>query len=679
MAFIPDSPKAGFIPDNAPPANPIAAIGSTPSAPNPRASTTPQSPVNEAAPIPGSSPDAPSTANLYGSTIDRMKASFGNTPGLKPFVEKDSSGKATGFSNTQKNKDGDLVAQYTDGKWYKDNQDLSHPLNWIAGHTGGALPTGGMGVGAVGGGALAGMAGLPEGPLAIGTGYAGGVAGAGFGSGVGEGIRANIGKILKTYQGDVTPSMKDQAVQGGMAEAIGKPVGAAIGAIPGVKQAANTVADYTIRPALSKLSQIMSLTGVDPKAAMRLLQRPSQVMGSTVGDSVSKTAEETAAELANSTSNEKNVYDAAQNKFLQNASPQISTNNAVGAIDSTLQRPGYTPNSFGYGAFDSDEVGQLQALKRAFKSRAPGTGETGGYWEMKSPQPKTAAEAEQFARNNKPDIEASTNVATNAPVEGGGPPALNTPSTNFPPPAVKPTPPPFSETGDDSVGMGYKSFQGPELGGLQNSQSPQELAGNLQYLRQASKPGYYNAKGAAQFRSDANAGVNASVLGGLKKDLYNDGPAGQEFMDANNRSAKFMDNVDMMKGAENPATAESWASNLFGKNRTATQKATQSTVPQSYEKLADIGAYKSFDSADKLPVLFGPTGRGALGATAAAIGMHGDPGIAATAAVLGTLTHPRVQRSLLNMSGQVINNKVPSMAIKAMNPWGNGNDNQGGQ
>lgn len=640
MAFIPDSPaKSSFVPDNSAPTNPVAAIGSTPAPPE------------------GSSPDAPATADLFGNDWQRIKSSFGDTKGVQNLVQ------GNGYKNVQRNKSGEMVGQYAgDNKWYKDTQGMAHPLNWLEGHTGGALPTAGMAGGAVVGGGLAAGLTAPTGPGALAAGYAGGVAGAGAGGGLGEAARVGVGKVLGVNDGEVLPQVKDEAINSAEMEAIGKPVGEAVAAIPGVKPAANWVADRTVRPALARLSQLASLGGTNYDAAMRLLQRPAQVLGSTADGQVAQTAKEGAAELAAATKESRKGYSASQNKFFQQAPPVISTDNAVGAVDQTLGNIGYKPNSSGYGAFDGDQVTGLQKMKRSFQTEAP---KTYGMAPDGAPTPPGAPPMPGVSR---PDIEVGRGI-----VPQGGDVSINSPGaqnrTN--PLAMQDNAPGTGNTGGDSP-IGMDKISDPKL---VNQQSPKELAGNLQYLRQASKPGSYTAKGAAKFRPDAEAGANKAILGGLKEDFHAAGSAGQEFNAADDKAAQFMTDADNLKGIENPVNAESWANGFGRKNKTAIQQSAQSAIPQTYEKLADIGAYNSFGN-DGAKQVFGPTSR-AVALMAAGNGMEmasGHPlGFAGNAALgawaLGS--YPGVQRAGLGMAGKMINQQAGPVAARMLNPWAN--------
>lgn len=631
MPFEPDAPSSGFIPDQ-PPTNPTLAMGNL-----------------------GSAPEAPLQAHLYGDDFGRMRSSFADEGNRKKIAEK------VGFSQVHRNKDGDLVGKYADGKWYRDLQGPHNPINWLEGHLGGSLPTIGMGVGGVVGGGLAGLAGLETGPGALATGYAGGVGGAGVGGGIGKTMQAGIGKLLGVNDEGLAEQGLEGAKEGALAEAIGKPVGALIGAIPGVKPVANYVADRTIRPAIAGASKLISLGGAPFGAGMRTLQRPKQVLGALGAGNVAKVASEGAAELEAKTRAEQELYDSAQNQFFRDAPPMIPTNNAVGEINSTLKRPGYLPNRSGYGAFDHDEVGELGRLKRSLQTRQP------GFWEMaEGGAPGAPGASPEFSPTTpgKPDIEVSRAVATPGAPE---PPALNTPVKSQNPLAVTNHGPGTGATGN-AIDM---DFNEP---GILNMQSPQELAGNLQSLRQSVKPGMYNARGAAKFRSDAMAGVNKSVRRGLNKDLYGAGEAGANFGGANSRFSDFADQAELLKGIENPVTAESWAENFGGKNKSVIQDAARTTIPNTYEKLADIGAYKAFGKSDPIPRMLGPTGRGMmmLGASEGLSHMAGHPISAPLAGGLGLwgiLSHPAVQRSLLGLTGRTLNEQTIPMLLHNQNPW----------
>ena len=359
IRFTPDSGATSnvrFQPDdNAPPGNPVAAIGNTPDA------------------SPGSSPDNPAEGDLYGGNLARTQSSFGDVMGKKAILMN------RGYKAVQQNKKGDMVAQSpNDGKWYKDQQGLSHPINWMEGHLGGALPTVGMGAGAVGGAALAGTAGLPTGPGAAALGYAGGVAGAGAGAAGGEAARVGIGKLMGVNQGDVTPQLEDEAKQGALAEAVGKPVGEAVAAIPGVKQGANWVADRTIRPVLAKLSNLATFGSVDTAAAKHLLQRPDQVMGSLEKGNVANVGAKAAEELAQTDSSMGQMISKARGEFADKyGTSPVDTQHMVDTIENVATKN--KPNAYGQSAMDQgdfDELGRtMQSLDKSTINN--GTGNIG--------------------------------------------------------------------------------------------------------------------------------------------------------------------------------------------------------------------------------------------------------------------------------------------------------------
>lgn len=106
-----------------------------------------------------------------------------------------------------------------------------HPINWLESHAGDALPLAGMvggGIAGTAGGAALGSAAGPVGT--VGAGYATGIAGAGAGAAGGEALRAGIGRLLGVNKNeDIPAEALKEAKTGAMGEAIGAPVGGALG------------------------------------------------------------------------------------------------------------------------------------------------------------------------------------------------------------------------------------------------------------------------------------------------------------------------------------------------------------------------------------------------------------------------------------------------------------------
>lgn len=342
-----------------------ADMGAAPSEPNPQPTSQRltdadmnAAPGNPVAAI-GTTPDTPDKGDLYGGGAmgnwNRFRSSFGDPKGISTMLA------SRGLKNPQKNKDGDMVAQSTDGRWYKDAQGLTNPVNWAEGHAGKAIPLAGMGLGAVGG-AMAGAATTPvTGPAAPAIGYGLGVAGAGVGGGIGEGARVGIGKVLGSNQGDYTPQVEGEAKQSAIAEAIGKPVGAAIGMIPGVKPAANWVADRTIRPLMAGASKAMSLGGVDYDAAKRLLQNPADVMGATAPENIAAVGSQAAKEVGVTDGtigqNAKDVQQAVRGPM---KGVRVNTDYETNKLDEAMNN--YKPNRLGVGPL-GDPNESKQSLK----------------------------------------------------------------------------------------------------------------------------------------------------------------------------------------------------------------------------------------------------------------------------------------------------------------------------
>ena len=664
--FTPDKPaaKINFTPDEEP-TNPVAAIGGT---------TVPE----------GSHPDHPIEAPLY-TDSQRTKISFADDSGIQKTL------KENKYKDVRRNSNGDVVAQNpNDNKWYKDQQGWTHPINWLEGHAGGALPTIGMGLGGAGG-AAAGMASLPAGNIAApAMAYGLGVAGAGAGSGIGEGIRNRIGNFLDVNNTGLTQDMDKGIKEGAMAEAIGVPAGKMVAAIPGVKPAANWVANKTVRPALAKLSNLLSFGSVDVDAAKQLLRRPDEVLSSMKPSNVLSTGEEAAQGLATRGKAEKDAYDAAQQKFINEAPGEVPTDNAVGAVNETLTRPGYLPNSFGQGGLTQSEALELLKLRRSLRSKTSPTYSINGtdpttVWEASSFPGNMSPEAKEFAARQaaraKPDIEVpGQKVSLNTPVEGGGPPALNTPVAPNNPIAMRGETSPAIPGApvDDSIGMeprlasdGQSWLEKDSNGQWQNKQKLKSLIGTLQMLRQNTNAVKRALPGTIT-KSDAATGAEMSTLGGLKQDFYNLGDTGKEFEAANAKFHDYANDAEMVKGVTNPKSAESWTANLFNRNKLAQRQAAQRVLPpETYEKLADIGAYKSFGSEGGnftdpgSWAKSGAMGLGALGIGAFAHATHSPEAalLAGAGGAWSLLSQPGVQRSLLGLAGRTINKQNIPMLL----------------
>jgi hypothetical protein len=633
-----------------------------------QAEVKPKVPANH----PGGSPDTAVEGDLFKSDYNRARSSLGDFHGIKPMIEQ------AGYQNVQSNKRGEIVAQNKeDGNWYKDAQGLSHPINWLEGHAGGALPTAGMGIGSVVGGGMGALAGLKKGPAALASGYAGSVAGAGAGAAAGETARASLGKLFGVNDGPITENAGKEGTEAAISEAIGKPVMAGIDKIPGVHEATQYVADRTYRPLAARLSQLVSMGAVDYDSAMRLLGRPQQVMSSLKGDNVARVGEAAAGELAAKTGAERQAYDEAQRKFFKEAPPQVSTYNSVGAVRDIQNRPGYLPNSFDQGALTGDDVTELDHL---YDSLTTPKGTVKGPW---SRPPEITAETPLYRGKHPQNGKGNWTLDPNEAVAHASPQGKVQAST------VGEL---LDRTANPNAADAFansNSYPG-KVGGLtretfkaknfptdidvpnpvrQASQSPEELVGTLQSLRQNAKPGAYTAKGAAKFRSDAMGGANKQVMGGLKDDLYGAGEPGKAFGVANDRFTNFSDDAESLKGLESPTGREGWASNLFGANKTEMREAAQRQLPKSYDPLADIGAYKNFDKGDVVPKILGPTGRavtlGVLGGVTAPF----HPVLGAAGATWALASHPAIQRQILNMGARIANDHAISLGIKNFAPW----------
>lgn len=297
-------------------------------------------------PLPGT-PENPIDADLFGSDIDRTKSSFGDLQGITPMLTQ------KGYKKVQKNGSGDLVAQGPDGRYYRDQEGFSHPINYLEGHAGGALPTAGM----VGGAALGTGAG-PGAPVAS-------TILAGAGAGAGEVARQAIGKQLGV-QAQADPSVAgEEALKGSAAEVGGK----ALGKIPVPFMGMNI--DEATKAGLQKLVQAGSrgaakvssmLTGVDSDAFLRMLNRPKQVAEALKPGNSLRVARAAQGELAARAETENKLISSARQNFQDNfGQTPVDTTPMQSSIDETLARN--APNSSGRSGLMPDEISELNDLK----------------------------------------------------------------------------------------------------------------------------------------------------------------------------------------------------------------------------------------------------------------------------------------------------------------------------
>lgn len=309
--------------------------------------TAPQNP-------PGSESN-PIDADLFGSDIDRTKSSFGNLAGVTPILTQ------KGWKGVKKSSSGEIIAQGPDGKFYRDQEGISHPINWLEGHAGGAFPTAGMVVG----GGMAGAAGAAAGGAPS---IPASVAGATAGGAVGEGARIAIGKKLGTYQGGAGDIAGDVALEGvgsGAAELGGK----VIGKVPIPFMGMNI--DEATKLGLQKLVQggskaaakvSSALTGVDSDAYLRMLNRPKQVAGSLEPGNSLRVARKAQGELAARAESEGTAISQARQDFHKNfGQTPVDTTPMVSSVDESLARN--APNSSGRSGMMPDEIAELQDLR----------------------------------------------------------------------------------------------------------------------------------------------------------------------------------------------------------------------------------------------------------------------------------------------------------------------------
>lgn len=148
--------------------------------------------------------------------------------------------------------------------------------NKLPGWTKAAIPIAGSITGGVAGAGLGGIAGIPSGLGAVATGYAGAVGGAGLGAAGGQSLvnlierYMNTGNPLKpasdeTLSGNIS-SIKNQAIGGGLAQAIGGPLGSAGG------KALSGLSKGILFPAFGRAGNIISKLGMKGSNADEIMQ-----------------------------------------------------------------------------------------------------------------------------------------------------------------------------------------------------------------------------------------------------------------------------------------------------------------------------------------------------------------------------------------------------------------------
>lgn len=317
--------------------------------------------------LPQGHEDNPLEADLYGSDVNRAKASFGDTAGVAPLLT------AGGFSDVKKNKGGDLVAKAPNGKFYKDqNGLLSHPINWLESKAGGALPTAGMMGGAV----------LGEGAASIPL--------AAAGSGAGEAARIALGKKLGVYQGDMGQAGMDVAgetVGGGAAELGGKIIGKL--PIPGTGMNIDAATKAGLEKLVGKMSKgatklSSAMTGVDSDAYLRQLTRPDQVKNALEPGNALRVARSAQDELSARAGTEGSLISKARQEFAANhGNDPIDTTEMIGSAEDAIRRN--LPNSSGKSGMTPDELGELQGLANKDLSGQKVTGQSVTQVERQSP------------------------------------------------------------------------------------------------------------------------------------------------------------------------------------------------------------------------------------------------------------------------------------------------------
>lgn len=517
---------------------------------------------------------------------------------------------ARGAKGVQKNKAGDLVIQGPDGKFYKDNAGWRHPINWLESKVGGALPTAGMMLG----GAAAGAAAAPE---TLGTGsIPAAVAGAGAGGAAGEGARIAVGKALGTYKGDASDVASDVAGEGvgsAAAELGGKVIGKV--PIPGTGMNIDAATKAGLEKLVSGTKGVLTkmsgaLTDKDAAAYLRLMDRPNQV-GKALRPgntlAVSRAAQD---ELAGRAGSEDALISQARKTFAEKYGREpINTDEMQKAVTEFQQANAL--NTSGHSGMTQGELDELQGLKDNDLSTTRQTAP-----EVRASEINPRAD---FSRgvviDRGPEFQVQPAAQVTEPVKGAG-----------------------------------------------------ELQKTADWLQQQVTPSAYNTN-LPTTRSAKSVGAYQRLLGLLKDSFHKMDPEGLGKADA--RFSDYAGKAKLLGPIENDATGESFAANLFGKNKGARQEAAQELIPRSYEDMADIGAAKHLKGpgpiskvgpsvAGSVPLVMGAAGLGASGGNPIA-GLLGVLGGTATVAA----TTPSVHALGYKLAGKYV---LPGVNMLARNP-----------
>ncbi len=138
---------------------------------------------------------------------------------------------------------------------------------------------------------------------------------------------------------------------------------------------------------------------------------------------------------------------------------------------------------------------------------------------------------------------------------------------------------------------------------------------------------------------------------------------------ADKQFSTFKSDTSLLKPLENPAQMEGFVQGYHGKTKSAQREAVGKWLPESAQKLSDLGAYRAFDEPTAMTNAM-PTSRQALrwGGAAGLMGlgaMQGNPTMAAGGAALGVLTNPQLHRAVLGMgakAGNLVSEKAGNSA-----------------
>lgn len=562
----------------------------------------------------------PLTASLYNNDTDRMKAGFGDAPGIAAaHLLKPGFGQGP-VLRTQRNSSGDIVSQGQDGTFYKDGfQDnpkddkitngLGRIQSFLARNVGNAPGVAGlMGAGALG---------------TSFAGPAGGMAAGGAGSMTGEEVRQLIGQTLGVNSGQ--NNTQDLQAEGlnGLASEVG---GQAINAL------ARPVMPYVARGAAKVMS---GLSGVDADKALRTLMRRGAVFNPI--DDTQLLGKMGGIEQAGSAATEGKLIQNARTQYRANP-VQVNTEPLLNEQDAATRLA--LPNPSVGGQLTPEEYA---AYRKEYQSRMTST---------------------QMSDEPLPGAMASKGVYTPGEVT---PPVMASP--------LKPAmglSPGFQETKPVVIQKGSQAP--PVLTGYQNTMPSQDAAQLSQYAddlqRGVVSAGAY--KGGAS--SDRDTSLRQTLLGRIKAALHAGAP---EYSAADARYRNFADQNSLLKGLTTPAAQQSTVEQLIKSPiKDNMRDAAAAVIPSTNQKIMDLAAKREWGNPANKPFANGLnlSARDVvrLGLVAGGAGssfLAHDPTAAAPWLGMAALTSPTIQYHLLR-EGMPLLKQLPAAALKSkFNPF----------